>query len=108
MLDVHPNARDSEPRVIEQEWDRYTAEDHDVWAVLFERRMAELRTTGSQLFLRGAEQIGLCPDCVPDLRVVNAKLAAITGWRALPVDGFLPAPEFFRCLAARIFPTAIT
>jgi phenylalanine-4-hydroxylase len=107
MLDVTPSLRIAEPDFIEQHWHDYTAEQHDVWRVLFERRMADLRGNGSEAYLRGAERIGLCPDLVPDLDVVNAKLAGLTGWRAMPVSGFIPAPEFFRCLAARKFPTTV-
>lgn len=108
MLDVTPNAAPAEPHFVTQDWHAYTAEQHDVWRVLYERRMADLRVNGSEVYLRGAERIGLCPDCVPDLAVVNEKLRALTNWRATPVSGFLPAPEFFRCLAGRTFPTTVT
>lgn len=108
MLDVSHKQRIPEPEFIEQRWNDYTAEQHDVWALLYGRRMTHLARHGSEVYLRGAERIGLCPDCVPDLGVVNEKLGALTGWRAAPVAGFLPAPEFFRCLAARTFPTTIT
>lgn len=107
MLDVTPNVRPEAPRFVEQRWSDYTNDDHDVWAALFERRTRALGELGSELYLRGAERVGLCPDCVPDLRVVNEKLAPVTGWRAVAVSGVLPAPEFFRCLAARTFPTAV-
>lgn len=110
MLDAtqNPQSEIAEPRYIEQRWHDYTNEDHAVWALLYERRMKDLAVRGSEGYLRGAERIGLCPDCVPDLAVVNAKLGALTGWRAVPVSGFLPAPEFFRCLARRTFPTTVT
>ena len=107
MLDVTPNLRIAEPEFTEQRWHEYTAEQHDVWRVLYERRMASLAQTGSEVYLRGAQRIGLCPDMVPDLAVVNQKLAGLTGWRAAPVSGFIPAPEFFRCLAVRTFPTTV-
>ncbi|HSD30876.1 MAG TPA: phenylalanine 4-monooxygenase [Gemmatimonadales bacterium] len=91
-----------------QDWAAYTEEDHAVWGLLYERRMATLRHTGSRLFLEGAQWIGLRPDRVPDLTDVNARLAARTGWSAVPVTGFLPAREFFGCLALRRFPTTVT
>ncbi len=102
-----------EPRIdpeifTEQEWESYTDEDHDVWGILYDRRMRELRRTGSEIFLRGAETIGLRPDRVPDLREVNERLEARTGWNAVPVTGFIPARDFFRCLADRRFPTTVT
>ncbi|HVZ78032.1 MAG TPA: phenylalanine 4-monooxygenase [Gemmatimonadaceae bacterium] len=108
MLDMHRDIRNVEPRFIEQRWAEYTGEEHDVWGLLYARRMRTLKDTGSSVYLKGLDRIGICPDCVPDLEVVNAKLAEVTGWRAMPVEGFLPAPEFFRCLSRRQFPTTVT
>jgi phenylalanine-4-hydroxylase len=44
---------------------------------------------------------------VPDLEEVNARLGPRTGWNAIPVKGFIPARDFFRCLSERRFPTTI-
>jgi phenylalanine-4-hydroxylase len=93
---------------LQQDWSRYTVEDHAVWAILYDRRMRTLRQTGSRVFLDGAERIGLQPDRVPDLADVNRRLAARTGWAAVGVSGYLPAREFFSCLSQRSFPTTLT
>lgn len=74
---------------------------------LFERRMATLRDTASHVFLDGMARIGLEADAVPDLREVNRRLDASTGWNAVGVDGFIPAAQFFRCLSRRRFPTTL-
>lgn len=95
-------------RFTTQDWSAYTAEQHAVWATLYARRMRALRATASRVFLSGTEAIGLRPDRVPDLTDVNARLAPRTGWSAVPVTGFLPAREFFACLAVRRFPTTVT
>ncbi|MGQ0561801.1 MAG: phenylalanine 4-monooxygenase [Gemmatimonadota bacterium] len=92
---------------IQQDWHAYTAEDHHVWGLLYAKRMRELAATGSRLFLEGAEAIGLSRESVPDLAEVNRRLRARTGWRAVPVSGFIPAAEFFACLARRQCPTTI-
>ena len=92
---------------IRQDWSAYTAEQHEVWSLLYERRMRELRGNGSRVFLEGAEAIGLRPDRVPDLAEVNRRLGPRTGWNAAPVKGFIPAREFFACLAQRRFPTTV-
>jgi phenylalanine-4-hydroxylase len=92
---------------IEQRPESYTPEDHRVWGILFEKRMRELADNGSRVFLDGARVIGLRPDRVPDLREVNRRLSARTGWNAVPVDGFIEPREFFRCLAQRCFPTTV-
>jgi phenylalanine-4-hydroxylase len=93
---------------VEQNWPAYMPEQHGVWATLYRRRMDTLRTTASNAFLRGAEAIGLSPEFVPDLEDVNRRLKRRTGWAAVPVSGFLPAPQFFACLAERRFPTTVT
>ena len=92
---------------IEQRWDGYTTADHQVWALLYARRIHSLREHGSEAFLRGVEAIGLRPDRVPDLREVNCRLEALTGWNAVPVSGFIPAAAFFAMLAERRFPTTV-
>jgi phenylalanine-4-hydroxylase len=96
------------PRFITQEYSAYTAENHDVWCTLYERRMRTLRDTGSSVFLEGIDRIGLSPDRVPNLEGINRRLGPRTGWAAVPVSGFIPAAEFFRCLSSRRFPTTIT
>jgi phenylalanine-4-hydroxylase len=90
-----------------QNWEAYTVEQHDVWRLLYQRRMRQLERTGSRLFLEGARTIELRPDRVPHLDDVNARLARRTGWNAAPVNGFIPAREFFACLARRRFPTTV-
>jgi phenylalanine-4-hydroxylase len=91
-----------------QEWDRYTPQQHAVWGLLYARRMATLRDTASRVFLEGAATIGLEKTHVPDIARINARLRPLTGWCAIPVEGFLPAAQFFQCLAVRRFPTTVT
>ncbi|HZK78883.1 MAG TPA: phenylalanine 4-monooxygenase [Gemmatimonadaceae bacterium] len=93
---------------VTQDWDRYTSADHQVWQILYARRMEQLQSTASAIFLNGAELIGLAPHEVPDLEDVNRRLGARTGWNAVPVGGFLPAKEFFASLSMRRFPTTVT
>lgn len=96
-----------ESRIV-QEWELYTEEQHEVWSILYNRRMRELERTGSEVFLRGVERIGLIRDRVPNLEELNRQLMARTRWQAVPVSGFIPAAEFFADLAVRKFPTTIT
>ena len=70
------------PEFIEQRWSDYTAEQHDVWGLLYQRRMKQLGNDGSKVFLDGAKVIGLRQDRVPDLADVNARLNKMTGWGA--------------------------
>jgi len=93
---------------ITQDYSKYTEEDHLVWATLCRRRMEALPGTGCRAFLRGLELLDLGMERVPRLEAINARLAPLTGFRAMAVPGYLPAREFFACLAQRQFPTTIT
>ena len=107
MLETSDTTIAELPQFIPQRYASYDDEAHAVWHLLFERRMATLIDTGSDVFLSGMERIGLSPDRVPDLADVNARLARRTGWAAVGVSGFIPAAQFFRCLEHRRFPTTL-
>ena len=94
--------------IIQQDWKQYTPEQHEVWRTLYQRRMKDLERCASQVYLDGAQAIGLEERWVPDLERVNARLRPRTGWTAVGVPGFLPARLFFQSLAQRRFPTTIT
>ena len=100
--------RQSPTPSIVQNWSSYTDDDHEVWQTLYAKRMEQLESTASDVFLNGAELIGLSPSRIPDLEEVNRRLNARTGWNAVPVSGFLPAREFFASLSRRRFPTTVT
>jgi len=93
---------------VTQQYDRYTDENHDVWATLVRRRLEALEEQASDVFLNGMRLLQLDEDRVPRLEDVNAKLGPRTGWQSRPVPGYLPAKAFFACLAKREFPTTIT
>lgn len=93
---------------ITQHYDRYTAENHEVWGILFQKRMEQLVHFGSDVFLSGARAINLRPDRVPPLVDVNARLHELTGWSSHGVPGYLPPKAFFAFLAQRQFPTTVT
>lgn len=108
IMQEAPSARPNSHAPLVQDWPAYTEEHHAVWSLLYARRMEDLAFTASRVFLDGMRVIGLRPDQVPDLREVNARLSPLTGWRAVPVAGFVPAEGFFESLSLRRFPTTIT
>src|SRR3954468_24313289 len=79
------------PTFVSQQYAGYDADAHDVWRILYERRMTTLHDTGSAVFLDGIERIGLSPSRVPDLTDVNRRLGQRTGWAGVAVEGFIPA-----------------
>jgi len=83
----------------------HLAEPERVWRTLYERRLPQLARSASSVYLDGLQAVQIRPDCVPVLDAINRRLAPLTGWRAVPAAGFLPAAEFFTSLARREFPT---
>src|SRR5688500_4185365 len=106
----HARSETVEPTLtpVEQHWDRYTAADHEGWQILYAKRMRELESTASDVFLRGAELTGSSGGQGPSLAEGNRGLSARPGWNAGPVAGFLPAKEFFASLSRRRFPSTVT
>jgi phenylalanine-4-hydroxylase len=93
---------------IEQNYSKYTEADQQVWEKLCERRLETLRPTACKAFLDGYDIIRLSSRHIPYLNDVNSQLEPITGWKAMPVAGYLPARDFFKSLSERKFPTTIT
>jgi phenylalanine-4-hydroxylase len=88
---------------IPQDWDRFTAEDHDVWDTLFARQSDLLPGRASEAFLRGLDVLRLTKPGIPDYRELNDRLMAATGWQVVAVPGLVPDAVFFDHLANRRF-----
>jgi phenylalanine-4-hydroxylase len=99
---------DIESLTISQNWEKYSDDDHEVWSILFKKRMEQLEHAASNVFLEGMRAINLRPDRVPPLKDVNARLMPLTGWQSWGVPGYLPPKAFFAFLAQRRFPTTIS
>ena len=108
QADLPADAIDLDAMTITQDPSRYSAEDHEVWRTVFERRMERLVSTGSQAFLGGMEVVQIANSGVPVLAEINRNLEPKTGWRSVAVPGYLPPRAFFAFLAARQFPTTIS
>jgi phenylalanine-4-hydroxylase len=88
-----------------QEYEKYTDEQHAVWAELVRRRRPQIESYACRAYLDGYQIIGLEDDRLPNLGAISSRLKPRTGWSATPVSGFLPSDAFFEMLDARMFPT---
>lgn len=93
---------------IEQPYDLYSEENHRTWQALFGRMTERWDRYANPHFQEGIARLCLPTDRVPRLSEVNQFLAPLTGFRAKPVSGYVPAFLFFDCLRNRDFPTTIT
>ena len=86
---------------IDQEWGRYTAQDHAVWRALFERQSRLLPGRACDAFVEGMARLPLGADAIPDLRALSEVLMAQTGWQVVAVPGLVPDEVFLEHLAHR-------
>jgi phenylalanine-4-hydroxylase len=81
----------------------YTAEEDEVWRVVSTELADKHRRLACEEYLRGAACLTLPTDRVPQLREVDERVAACTGFRILPVPGLVPSRTFYAALAGRTF-----
>ena len=91
---------------IPQNWDAFSAEEHETWTGLFEQQSAALEHYASRPYLRGLDILNLSRPGIPDYRELNAKLKPASGWELVAVPGWIPNAPFFEHLANRRFPVA--
>lgn len=89
---------------IDQCWSEYTAEEHAVWDLLYERQIDLLQGRAAPEFLKGLKSLQLSQSGIPDLEQLNTKLRALTGWEVIMVPHLVPDDVFFTHLANRRFP----
>jgi len=90
--------------VVPQRWESFTAEDHEVWDLLFARQVELLGSRVVSPFFDGIDLLKLKHPGVPDVDGLNAILEPRTGWRTVAVPGLVPDDIFFAMLSERIFP----
>jgi phenylalanine-4-hydroxylase len=93
---------------ITQPYELYSDENHETWRRLYERMVPRWHRYANAKYLEGLSTLNLNPARVPRLADVNQFMSPLTGFRARPVSGYVPAFRFFDSLRNREFPTTIT
>ena len=89
---------------IPQNWERFTAEEHGVWDILFARQQKMLAGRAVRAFEEGLDVLRLSRPGIPRLDELNERLFARTSWTVVSVPGLVPDDIFFRHLSERRFP----
>ena len=100
----YANAKRNADWTIDQDWQSYTAEEHDRWDRLFTRAMKVLATRACPEFLDAVGTLDLSDGGVPVMERLSDKLEPLTGWRIVPVTDLVPDEVFFNHLANKRFP----
>ncbi len=90
---------------IEQNWSGYSADEHAIWRLLFDRQQHLLVGRACREYLDGLQGLGVAAGGIPDFRRLSDLLDRATGWRIAAVPGIVPDDVFFALLARRRFPS---
>ncbi|VXC83145.1 phenylalanine 4-monooxygenase [Sphingomonas sp. AX6] len=102
VLDRPPEGANAD-WTIPQGWENYTADEHAVWDLLFERQAKLLPGRASEAFLRGLDVLKLSKPGIPDFEELSDRLMKLTGWQVVAVPGLVPDDVFFDHMANRRF-----
>ena len=92
---------------MSQDWERYSAEDHDIWRTLYARQIQLIERYAAPEFVAGTHALNASPDRIPRIDDTNRILAAATGWQIVAVPGLIPELNFFQHLANKRFPVTV-
>ena len=106
----HPSAPGDAARphsadwTVDQGWASYSAAEHGVWKMLFERQTVLLPGRACDEFVAGMRALPIGAHEIPDFRRLSDVLMRHTGWQVVAVPGLVPDDVFFEHLANRRFP----
>ncbi len=89
-----------------QEYEKYTAEDRQVWEILFNNQIVNLPGAASKVYMQGIERISFTADKIPNFDETNQILRKLTGWELAVVPGLIPEKDFFELMANKKFPAS--
>jgi len=81
----------------------YTPEEDDVWRSVSGELAGLHERYAVRAYREGVARLDLPRDRVPQLREVDARVTALTGFRIRPVPGLVPTRTFYGALAERCF-----
>lgn len=93
------------PMVTTETAATYTEEDHETWAILFERQKKLLPDYAAPEVIEGMKVLDIRENRIPNFSWINRILKKETNFSVIPVKGFIPEKLFFEFLAQRAFPT---
>lgn len=101
----HGDPNDWAKYVVDQGWENYTDENHETWAILYERQNEIIQGRACDEYFQGVKDLNLEVGQIPKFDDINQKLKPLTGWEVVAVEGLIPDLPFYKLLADRKFPS---
>ncbi|MBW6482090.1 MAG: phenylalanine-4-hydroxylase [Vicingaceae bacterium] len=93
---------------MQQNFNNYTKEDWEVWKILFERQVNNLKDKSCAEYLSCLTQLtNELKASIPDLTLLSTKIFNENGWSIEIVPGLIPVDNFFSLLAQKKFCSSI-
>src|SRR5215216_4560307 len=83
---------------VQQEWGRYTPEEHALYRRLFERQAKLVPRYACPEWIEAIAGLDAAQE-IPRFDVISRKLRTKTGWEIVAVPGLIPDDAFFTHLA---------
>ena len=81
----------------------YTTEEHEVWRTIWKALKPAHQKHACAEYLAALERLRFSPDRIPQLREVNERVQAISGFRLEPVAGLFQPREYLENLVGGVF-----
>lgn len=91
--------------VVEQNYARYTPEDHAVWRFIMRQLIIFLSKHAHPCYLEGLKRTGISSEKIPRIDEMDKRLEEF-GWGAVPVSGFIPPAAFMEFQSLSLLPIA--
>ncbi len=82
----------------------FSPSDHETWRTIYSRHQETRDNQVYKLFADGLKLLPIHGEQIPDLREVNQRLKALTGFEGVLVSGLEKGDSFYRLLANKQFP----
>ncbi|MCE7990679.1 MAG: phenylalanine 4-monooxygenase [Roseivirga sp.] len=89
---------------MKQIYENYTAEDQNVWKILFDRQFPNLPEAATGEFMTGLKKVNFTAEKIPNFEETNEILRGLTGWEIYAVPGIVEDDLFFDLMANKKFP----
>jgi phenylalanine-4-hydroxylase len=86
-----------------QEYSNYTPEDFEVWRILFNRQIEQLKPIASIAYLEGIKKVNFAPDRIPNYLETSILLRGLTQWQIHVVPGLIDNLQFFELMKNKRF-----
>jgi phenylalanine-4-hydroxylase len=85
---------------------KYSTEENETWAILFNRQIEIIKDRACNEYLEGLHKLKIDAFHIPQPVEISKRLMAINGWQIEPVAALIDFNTFFSLLAKRKFPAA--